>query len=210
VSEFSSRTTAPAGLPVLSRGRHRDPSRGACFMEYTALLAGEPFSDAPGCVDEELAVVLRSANDRLPDADRSHLVPLLGRAIGLRAGPPAERVWCRPLSGRRSRRERLRRHEAATRQLRCAVSRRFLAAVGAAPTPATRLLSGGGEEVAWLFWDLMDEPTRPRTSAEYTRRLVDRLALLHECYEQAMTELEHPRALPTAPRLRDLERLRPA
>ena len=52
-------------LPVLSRGKHRHPSRGACFMEYTALLAGEPFSDRPECVDPTLAAILRSANDSL-------------------------------------------------------------------------------------------------------------------------------------------------
>ena len=75
----------PDSLPVLARGRHRSPDRGACFLEYTALLAGEPFSDAPRCVDAELAAVLRHANDVLSDADRPRLLPLLGRGIGLAA-----------------------------------------------------------------------------------------------------------------------------
>ena len=70
----------PDGLPVLGRGRHRSPSRGACFLEYTALLAGEPFSDEPACVDRQLAAVLRRANDVLSDADR--------------------RRWCRCWAGR--------------------------------------------------------------------------------------------------------------
>src|ERR1700712_1619953 len=85
----------PDGLPVLSRGKHRNPTRGACFMEYTALLAGEPFSDAPTCVDRELAAVLRHANDKLSDDARPRLLPLLGRSVGLvvrapyrMAGPP--------------------------------------------------------------------------------------------------------------------------
>ena len=81
----------PDSLPVLGRGRHRSPVRGACFLEYTSLLAGEPFSDAPHCVDRELAAVLRHANDVLSDADRPRLLPLLGRAIGL-AGRDAVRL----------------------------------------------------------------------------------------------------------------------
>src|SRR3954468_11557606 len=73
----------PDLLPVLSRGKHKNPSKGACFMEYTSLLAGERFSDSPQCVDPELASVLRDANDILGDEERPSLVPLLGRAIGL-------------------------------------------------------------------------------------------------------------------------------
>ena len=47
----------------------------------------------------------------------------------------------------------------------------------------------------------MDHPTRTRTSAEYVRRLVERLDLLHECYEQAMAELQPvPRAAAPADR----------
>src|ERR671932_285481 len=99
----------PDGLPVLSRGRHKSPVRGACFMEYTALLAGEPFSDAPGCTDAQLAAVLR--------------------------------------------------------------------------------LYGHGGDVDRLFWHLMREPTVLATSAEWVERVVQRLELLHACYEQAMDDL---------------------
>jgi hypothetical protein len=35
----------------------------------------------------------------------------------------------------------------------------------------------------------MLEPTPVSTSAAYVDRLVDRLVLLHECYEQAMAQL---------------------
>ena len=31
---------APDGVPVLSRGKHRSPRRGACFMEFASFLAG--------------------------------------------------------------------------------------------------------------------------------------------------------------------------
>ena len=189
MSQFSPDAAVPASLPVLSRGKHRNPTRGACFMEYTALLAGEPHTDQPACVDEELAAVLRGVNDKLTDVDRPLLVPLLGRAIGLTAGPrPARRVWRRSAADRRRSREELVRYEAQAVRLRRAVSRRFADAVGAVPTPSTNVWSGGGEEVSWLFWDLMDQPNRLRTSADYVRRLVERLYLLHECYEQAIDD----------------------
>lgn len=91
----------PAAMPVLSRGRHRGPARGACSLEYTALLAGEPFTDHPACVDGELAAVLRHANDRLSDGDRFRLTPLLGRAIGLVVPGPAGTPLRQRRSGRR-------------------------------------------------------------------------------------------------------------
>ena len=37
----------PALLPTLSPGKHRSPRKGACFMEFAALLAGERWSDHP-------------------------------------------------------------------------------------------------------------------------------------------------------------------
>lgn len=73
----------PEGLPVLSHGSHQSPVEGACFMEYTALLAGLPFSDNPPCVDSGLAVSMAFLNDNLSDENRSVLVPFLGRGIGL-------------------------------------------------------------------------------------------------------------------------------
>ncbi|MGY1652888.1 hypothetical protein [Geodermatophilus sp. SYSU D01119] len=151
----------PDSLPVLGRGRHRAPARGACFLEYTALLAGEPFTDAPQCVDAELAAVLRHANDVLSDADRPRLLPLLGRAIGLvAAGPDAGRLQRRVAQG-------------------------FAAAVGSPLSP---------EELRWvrvgavdrLFWSLMLEPVPVSTSPAWVARLVERLDLLHGCFEAAL------------------------
>jgi hypothetical protein len=188
MSEFSLDVTVPAAMPVLSRGKHRNPSQGACFMEYTSLLAGEPFTDGPRCVDAELAAVLRSANDRLSDGDRPLLVPLLGRAIGAAIA-----------SARRRRREELARYREQTARLRRAVARRFTAALGATPSPATRVWSGWGEELHWLFWDLMNEPTTLTTAEDYVRRLIDRLHVLHECYEQAMDDLGLSRTVPVDP-----------
>src|SRR4028119_1342103 len=80
----------PDSMPVLGRGRHRSPGRGACFLEYTSLLAGEPFTDAPRCVDAELAGVLRHANDVLSAADPPRPAPRPRPAPG-RARPPPPR-----------------------------------------------------------------------------------------------------------------------
>ena len=46
---------APDGMPQLSRGKHRSPKTGACFMEFASFLAGEPWSDSPQCTDPMLA-----------------------------------------------------------------------------------------------------------------------------------------------------------
>src|SRR3954453_4213856 len=80
----------PELMPVLSRGKHKNPSKGACFLEYTSVLAGEPFSDSPGCVDRGLAAVLRHANDLLGPAApaRPGRFPRLGGAVGRVAPPP--------------------------------------------------------------------------------------------------------------------------
>jgi hypothetical protein len=149
----------PDSLPVLGRGRHRSPARGACFLEYTSLLAGEPFSDAPHCVDGELAAVLRHANDVLSDADRPRLLPLLGRAIGL-AGRDAAR-------------------------LRAEAARRFTAALGV-PLSAEEQRYAHRGAVDRLFWSLMLEPVPVSTSAAWVDRLLGRLELLHACYEGAL------------------------
>jgi hypothetical protein len=199
MSEFSLDTTVPTGLPVLSRGKHRNPSRGACFMEYTSVLAGESFSDGPRCVDDELAAVLRGANDRLTDAERPVLVPFLGRAIGLAIeAPPARSTWRLPRAERRLRRAQAARYHQQTGRLRRAAARRFMAGIGTSPSSATMAWSGGGEELAWLFWDTMSEPTTMARSEDYVHRLVERLDLLHECYEESMTELGLPRLAPTS------------
>jgi len=71
-------------MPQLSRGRHRSPKTGACFMEFASYLAGEPWSDAPQCTDPMLAHLARSVNDQLSDARRGELAPDIPRVVGLR------------------------------------------------------------------------------------------------------------------------------
>lgn len=75
---------APDGMPQLSRGKHRSPKTGACFMEFASFLAGEPWSDSPQCTDPMLAHLARSVNDQLSDARRDELAPDIPRVVGLR------------------------------------------------------------------------------------------------------------------------------
>jgi hypothetical protein len=74
--------TAPDGVPVLSRGRHRSPRRGACFMEFASFLAGERWSDHPACTHPLLAQLARRVNDLTSDAGRQELVPLIPSVVG--------------------------------------------------------------------------------------------------------------------------------
>jgi hypothetical protein len=73
----------PALLPILSRGKHRSPRKGACFMEFASLLAGERWSDHPACTHPLLAAVARHVNDFTSDAGRGRLVELIPSVIGL-------------------------------------------------------------------------------------------------------------------------------
>src|SRR6478609_6669614 len=73
----------PDGLPVLSRGKHRSPRQGACFMEMASLLANEPWSDRPRCTHPLLAQLARLVNDHTSDAGRGRLVPMIPEVIGV-------------------------------------------------------------------------------------------------------------------------------
>jgi hypothetical protein len=73
----------PALLPTLSRGKHRSPRKGACFMEFASLLAGERWSDHPACTHPLLAAVARHVNDFTSDAGRARLAELIPSVIGL-------------------------------------------------------------------------------------------------------------------------------
>src|SRR4051794_32329255 len=147
----------PDLLPVLSRGKHKNASKGACFLEYTSLLAGEPFSDSPACVDRELAAVLRHANDLLADADRPRLVPLLGRAVGLVLRPPTAEDGGGPARGMTADQV----HEAVSSFARTTVAlhRRvaslLLAAIGYAPTEEELREYDRGRDLDRFFWFLM-------------------------------------------------------
>lgn len=74
----------PDGMPVLSRGRHSGPEEGACLMEYVSVLAGEPFTDHPTCVEPLLIRLAWGVNDASPPAVRASLVHLAPRLAGTR------------------------------------------------------------------------------------------------------------------------------
>ncbi|MBA2740241.1 MAG: hypothetical protein H0U47_11350 [Nocardioidaceae bacterium] len=80
---------SPAGLPelmpLLSRGKHRNPRKGACFMELASYLAGERWSDHPSCTHPLLAELARLVNDLTSNAGRPRLAPLIPAVIGVRS-----------------------------------------------------------------------------------------------------------------------------
>lgn len=81
-------SNSPTAIPILSRGRHRHPPKGACFMEYASLLAGTAWSDQPDCTHPLLALVAREVNDETSDTGRALLVPLIPSVIGLTPTDP--------------------------------------------------------------------------------------------------------------------------
>ncbi len=86
-------SVVPDLLPVLSRGKHRSPKKGACFMELASFLAGESWSDHPSCTHPLLAAMARDVNDHVGDAGRSRLGHLVPDVIGLTTKDPRADAW---------------------------------------------------------------------------------------------------------------------
>jgi hypothetical protein len=86
-------TMVPDAVPVLSPGRHRTPRKGACFMEFASYLAGERWSDHPGCTHPALAALARGVNDSVSDAARAELVSLIPAVVGLNGDAPSLDLW---------------------------------------------------------------------------------------------------------------------
>lgn len=82
----------PELVPVLSRGKHRSPDKGACFMEYASYLAGERWTDHPSCTHPLLARLARGVNDQISDEGRARLVPLIPSVVGLKSDDPMSDV----------------------------------------------------------------------------------------------------------------------
>ncbi len=80
---MNSTVAMPELVPVLSRGKHRNARRGACFMEMASFLAGERWSDHPSCTHPLLAGLARLVNDTISDPWRPRLIPLIPSVIGL-------------------------------------------------------------------------------------------------------------------------------
>jgi hypothetical protein len=83
----------PDVVPVLSRGKHRSPKKGACFMELASYLAGERWSDHPRCTHPLLAALARDVNDHVSDASRTWLAPLVPDVIALNGDDPRAHAW---------------------------------------------------------------------------------------------------------------------
>jgi hypothetical protein len=88
-----SASRTPDVMPVLSRGKHRSPRKGACFMELAAYLAGERWSDHPDCTHPVLAKLAREVNDHIDDYGRERIAPLIPDVIGLKGDDPRVDAW---------------------------------------------------------------------------------------------------------------------
>ncbi|HET6624986.1 MAG TPA: hypothetical protein VFG63_01220 [Nocardioidaceae bacterium] len=83
----------PDVMPVLSRGKHRSPRKGACFMELASYLAGERWSDHPDCTHPVLARLAREINDHVDDYGRERIAPMIPDVIGLTGDDPRLDAW---------------------------------------------------------------------------------------------------------------------
>ena len=79
---------SPDLLPILSRGKHRNSRKGACFMEMASVLAGEKWSDHPRCTHPLLADLARHVNDATSDENRHQLALLIPEVVGLTSDDP--------------------------------------------------------------------------------------------------------------------------
>jgi hypothetical protein len=80
---LSDRVHSIDAVPVLSRGKHRSPRKGACFMELASYLAGERWTDHPACTHPLLAELARQVNDHVSDEARQTLLGLVPDVIGV-------------------------------------------------------------------------------------------------------------------------------
>jgi hypothetical protein len=83
-----STSRVPEGVPLLSRGKHRNSRKGACFMELVSFMSGESWSDHPACTHPLLASLPRLVNDHTSDVGRHHLASLIPSVIGLTSDDP--------------------------------------------------------------------------------------------------------------------------
>ena len=77
---------------TLKAGQHNSLEDGACLLELTSYLAGEPWSDHPACVSPVLAAFGRTWTDGLRnDEERTRLLlPFAQRLIGTVSTPEVE------------------------------------------------------------------------------------------------------------------------
>ena len=135
-------------MPVLSRGKHRNPKKGACFMELASFLAGEAWSDHPSCTHPLLASLARDVNDHVDDFARSRLAPLIPEVIGLNGDGPARGRLDRPRGRARGAAGDRRRSGRASRRSGCCAASGCSTSSRAAPsTTSTRARAAALDDV---------------------------------------------------------------
>jgi len=168
-------------------------------MEYVSVLAGEPWSDSPKCVEHGLAVVMQNINDTATDDNRHLLVPLLGRSIGLAPAPykelPLNMIWMTLLIEEQMKVQRehaadKRRYEEQSLVLRKRAWQRFGVKIDC-PFDVNEVAS----EPASYFVRLAEAAARARyipanrSNDAYIALMVEWARRLHEAYEEAMEDL---------------------
>jgi hypothetical protein len=160
----------PELIPILSRGKHRNPRKGACFMELVSYLAGEPWSDHPACTHPLLAAVARDVNDCTSDAGRPRLAELIPSVIGLTGEDPHIDVRIALMCAQRALPV-----AAAERQQTMAVSvlacERVLAALDGRPAgsieePSRQALALAPHAAQWARSFARDKPISPNAFRE--------------------------------------------
>lgn len=172
-------SSLPDGIPVLSRGRHHSPRRGACFMEMASVLAGERWSDHPSTTHPLLGQLARQVNDQTSDVERQQLTVLIPSVVDRRGNDatwltvavavaasvildvpePSQRV----LAGGLLQAEQL-----------CADAGPALAATGRDAQAALELVPGA---VAWIERLGVREPISPKTFAKHCAPTMVRCAV---------------------------------
>jgi hypothetical protein len=160
------RQPTPESLPILSRGKHRNPRKGACFMEMASVLGGERWSDHPACTHALLAHLARLVNDHTTDAGRDRLAILIPSVVGLTGGGDR---WVVGLTGQVALHALPDVPEHAQRALAAGLLRvrQLQPVVGAAPLPRDEELEAALARVPsalrWLRRFDVDRPIAPRT-----------------------------------------------
>ena len=149
-------TTRTVDVPVLRRGFHPHPRRGACLMELVGALSGGCWTDRPASVHPVLAAACRAVNDRMDDGGRASLLAFVPWAGCLPTEPAA-----RTAISLNERLVRLAGHYAGGSWSTTDARRQQTAA--RLVKQAVGVLSGrpdGHDQLWWLLFDMVNEVRR--------------------------------------------------
>jgi hypothetical protein len=76
----------------LSKGKHSSAEDGACVMELSSMLAGEPFTDHPASVCPVIGSFMRAYNDSVDDSRRQDLYAYASMVVGSRTSADVQRT----------------------------------------------------------------------------------------------------------------------